>query len=108
MELLEIVMALTAAFGMLALGWLLFGRLVAPMDMDGPVYTVVRARGDGAGLEQEVNGLLWLVAERMPDARVVIVDMGLTPAGQKKAELLSGRPGVALCRPEELAGLLER
>ena len=107
MELLEILLALAAAFGLLALGWLLFGRLVAPVGLGGPVYAVVRARGDGAGLEQDVNGLLWLASEGMPAARVVIVDAGLTPTGRRRAELLAGQSAVELCRPEELASLLE-
>lgn len=107
MEVLEIVMALLAAFGMLALGWLLFGRLLVPLGVDIPICVIVPTRGDGAGLEQSVNGLLWLAAGKMPGARIMIVNMGLTSAGEKRAQLLARRSGVELCRPEELAGWLD-
>lgn len=105
-ELLEIGLALLAAFGLLTLSWLLFGRLVTPLRVEEPVYTVLRAAGDGGGLEQSVNGLLWVAAGRLPGTVVVIVDAGLTPEGRQRAELLAARPEVALCRPEELAGLV--
>ena len=58
----QVLLALLAAVGLLALGWLTFGRLLTPVGGGGggPVYAVVPASGDGAHLEQDVKGLLWL------------------------------------------------
>ena len=51
-EILQAVFALLAAAGLLALGWLLLGRLVTPIgDTGGPVYAVVPAAGDGSGAD---------------------------------------------------------
>ena len=106
MELLEMLLALALTFGLLAVGWRLFGRITAPAGSGAPVYAVVWAVGDGAGLEQDVNGLLWMAAGKLPRMQVVIVNGGLTPMGSRRAELLSGRPEVLVCRPEELAELV--
>ena len=58
----QVLLALLAVVGLLALGWLLFGKLVTPVGGGGggPVYAVVPAAGDGEHLEQDVKGLLWL------------------------------------------------
>ena len=53
------VLALLAAAGLLALGWLLLGAAVAPVGR-GSVYAVVPAGGDGEHLEQDLAGLRWL------------------------------------------------
>ena len=49
----QVLLALLAAVGLLALGWLTFGRLLTPVGGGGggPVYAVVPASGDGAHLE---------------------------------------------------------
>ncbi|MFR4561261.1 MAG: hypothetical protein ACLT5P_08565 [Flavonifractor plautii] len=62
----QVLLALLAAVGLLALGWLTFGRLLTPVGGGGggPVYAVVPASGDGAHLEQDVKGLLWLRGRR--------------------------------------------
>ena len=48
----QVLLALLAAVGLLALGWLTFGRLLTPVGGSGggPVYAVVPASGDGAHL----------------------------------------------------------
>ena len=45
----QVLLALLAVVGLLALGWLLFGKLVTPVGGGGggPVYAVVPAAGDG-------------------------------------------------------------
>ena len=56
-EILQALLALLAAAGLLALGWVLFGRLVTPVGGrdGGPVYAVVPADGGGEHLEQDVR-----------------------------------------------------
>ena len=44
----QVLLALLAAVGLLALGWLTFGRLLTPVGARGrPVYAVVPASGTG-------------------------------------------------------------
>lgn len=100
---LEIVFSLLAVFGLFALGWVAFGRALAPTDRYSPAYAVVPVRGDGAGLEQTVRGLLWLRGGEYGRYTVVIADDGLDPAGRAVADALVGRePGVVLCPSAEL------
>lgn len=102
----EIVACLLAAAGLLALGWLVFGRLLAPVggSAGGRVYAVIPASGDAETLEHDVSGLLWLRGGGLAHFTIVIADAGLTPAGQAVASVLAGRgSGVVLCSAERLA-----
>lgn len=95
--LLDALLALFAAVGIAALGWLLFGRMW--LSREGPgIRAVVPARGDGAGLEQTVRGALWLRDCAGGRCAVVIVDCGLNEQGRALAQLLADRePEVWLC-----------
>ena len=100
---LQAVLALLAAVGLLALGWTLFGWLLAPSEGDGPVYAVVPAAGEGAHLEQDVKRLLWLRGQQKKGFTIVIADGGLDPAGRAVvAALLTGATGVVVCPAERL------
>ena len=102
----EILLSLLAVFGLLCLSWLLFGRLLSPASWSAPAYAVVPARGDVAGLEQTVKGLLWLRAGHLELFTLVIADAGLDSEGRRLARLLADRePGVLLC---PLAALPDR
>ena len=99
----EVILALLASAGLLALAWVSFGRLLLPVGTWGPAYAVVPASGDGAGLEQAVKGLLWLRGAGLAQFTVVIADGGLDPAGRALASaLMNGRQGVLLCPAEQL------
>lgn len=101
------VLALFAAMGAGALGWLLFGRLVAPVGKE--MRVLLPARGDGEGLEQAMAGLRWLSAAGLADFRVAVVDHGLSGEGRRLAAHLAERwPELVVCRPGELPGLLEK
>lgn len=96
---LQAALSLLAAAGLLALGWVLFGKLVTPVGgQGGPVYAVVPASGDGEHLEQDVKGLLWLRGGDLARFTIVIADGGLSPAGRAAAAaLLKSATGVVLC-----------
>ena len=81
----QVLLALLAAVGLLALGWLTFGRLLTPVGGSGggPVYAVVPASGDGAHLEQDVKGLLWLRGGELARFTIVIADGGLDGTGNR-------------------------
>ena len=80
----QVLLALLAAVGLLALGWLTFGRLLTPVGGGGggPVYAVVPASGDGAHREQDVKGLLWLRGGELARFTIVIADGGLDGTGR--------------------------
>lgn len=97
----QVLLALLAAVGLLALGWLTFGRLLTPVGGGGggPVYAVVPASGDGAHLEQDVKGLLWLRGGELARFTIVIADGGLDGTGRAVAAALLARgQGIVLCR----------
>ena len=101
----QVLLALLAAVGLLALGWLTFGRLLTPVGGGGggPVYAVVPASGDGAHLEQDVKGLLWLRGGELARFTIVIADGGLDGTGRAVAAALLARgQGIVLCPAERL------
>ena len=103
---LEVFAALFAACGLLAVGWLAFGRLLAPVGGKdgGAVYAVVPASGGGETLEHDVAGLLWLRGSGLARFTVVIADRGLDDQGRAVAAILAEREsGVAVCPAERLA-----
>ena len=101
---LEVLFALLAAAGLLALVWLAFGRLLGPVGKAGRSVAVIPASGDGEGLEQEVRGLLWLKSGNMAKFTVVIADCGLNDRGRTIAALLlQWEPTLVCCKAEELS-----
>ncbi len=98
----EILLSLSAVVGLLAVGWLCFGRLLTPAGGKA-LRLLIPAKGDGEELEQAVRGLVWLRGSGFLDGSVVIADCGLTAAGRAAAELLCRRePAVELCSLEDL------
>lgn len=91
-------LALLAAIGIWALGrltldWLLGG------GKDPEVWTLVRATGDGSGLERITENLL----RSRHGGSVLLVDCGLDECGRARSEALADRErGICLCRPDEL------
>ncbi|WP_297213911.1 hypothetical protein [uncultured Flavonifractor sp.] len=103
----EVLLALLAAAGLLALGWVLMGRLVSPSAGGGAVYAVVPASGGGEHLEQDVKGLLWLRGGEPARFTIVIADNGLDPAGRAvAAALLAESTGLVICPGERLGAYL--
>jgi len=106
---MEAGLSLLAAAGMLALGWLLFGRLITPVGgaPGVPAYVILPARGDGAGLEQAVDGLLWLRGGDLARFTIVLADAGLNEQGRTVAAALLGRGSpLTLCSLEDLPAYL--
>ena len=102
-SILEIVLALLAALGLLFLSWLLFSRLLSGgSDWRGPVCAVIPADGDGESLEGELKRLLWLWGGQ-GRFHIIIADRGLTPAGRAVATaLLARNPGLVICPMDRL------
>lgn len=104
---LETILSLLAVFGLFSLGWLLFGRLLAPLEYGEPVFAVIPIRGDGGALEQTVRSLLWLRSGELGHYTVIIADTGLDAEGQAVAAALANRePRVIVCPIESLTEYL--
>jgi len=102
---LEVILSLLAVFGLLNLGWLLFGRILTPAG--GRCCAVIPGLGDGEDLEQAALSLLWLRGMGLLTGPILVADCGLSDAGLAVAEALKRRePAVQMCRPEELEDYL--
>lgn len=84
--------AVLAVFGLVCLLWLAYGWMLMPDRC--PVRVVVTASGSGDGLEQTVNGLLWLRKNRFWTGSVAIQDAGLDENGLRLALTLARQDGV--------------
>lgn len=104
---IEILLSLLAVFGLFSLGWLAFGKALAPGSFCSSAYAVVPAKGDGAALEQTVKGLLWLRGGELQRYTVVIADAGLDRMGREVATVLANEePKVVFCPMGELENYL--
>lgn len=103
----ETLGVLLAGAGLFIFGWLLLGRLLAPIGAKGPIWAVLPASGAGEGLEHDLRGLLWLRTSGMACLRVVIADCGLSAEGRALAQLLARREeDVAFCPADKIAELV--
>ena len=80
------VLGLLAAFGLLALCWLLLGRLLLPIPLN--LTVSLTGHGDGEGLEQGVRALHWLRRTGLWRGKIVIRDGGMSPQGLAVARRL--------------------
>ena len=94
MTVLELLLTLLAAFGLVCLVWLGVGWLLLPLRS--PMRIVLEAHGNGGELEQAVRGLLWLRSTGLWRGTVVIRDEGLDEEGLTLARAMSLRSGVKL------------
>ncbi len=103
----EILLSLLCALGLGLLGALLFGRLLRPIP-GGDLWLLIPGRGDGARLEQEVRGAMWLRGLGLLNCPVVIVDLGLTGQGRALAfQLLARWNSLVLWPGDHLSELLQ-
>ena len=103
-------MALLCVTVLLITGRLLFLHLLAPTQQGTiPVFAVLPASGDGEGLEHTLRHLHWLREEKLSHFTVLIVDAGLTPAGQELVTTLQRKdPALLFCPAEEATLILKR
>ena len=93
---MEILMALLCAALLLWFNRLIFTR-------------VIPAVGDGDGLEQTLRHLHWLQGEKLSQFTLLIVDAGLTPAGQDLVQALQRKDtSLLFCPAEEATLILKR
>ena len=101
------VLGLLAAFGLLALCWLLLGRLLLPIPLN--LTVSLTGHGDGEGLEQTLRHLRWLQGEKLAPFTPLVVDAGLSPQGLALVQALQRRdPTLLFCPAEEATYILQR
>lgn len=99
-------LALLAAMGTLAVGWLIFGRLVAPVGTG--IWAVLPAAGGGDDLEHRLSSLLWLSGAGLARFRVIILDRGLDQDGLRLVSRLKERwPEAVLCKTDTLSWAID-
>ena len=102
------VLAFLAAVGIAALVWLVTGVLLRRRPPEVPAVLVLPACGNGEALEGWVHSLHEVRGQLGRSAAIAIVDCGLTPEGQRRAEILTRRFGrVTVLRREELEQIVE-
>lgn len=110
-SILQAVLALLSAAGLLALAWLGFGKLLLPAGGTGgaPIWAVVPARGGAETLEHDIRALCWLRGWGAARFTIVIADDGLSAAGRALAHaLMAQRSGMVLCPMDQVGEYLSR
>lgn len=103
--LLQGMIALCSAFGLACFLGLAAVSLLRPISGSG-TWIVVSGRKDGASLERDVRGLIWLRGIGFLSCPIAIVDIDLTADGRKMASYLVDRwPAVTLCPADRLSDL---
>ncbi len=110
MSALDILIALFAAIGILAVLWFVIGKILTPAPaVPSGLFEVLPASGDGHQLEQQVRSILWQNYCQGISCPLILADMGLDGEGRKAAQCLTRRwPAVQLCKGEELGTLLSQ
>ena len=102
------VLAFLAAMGIAALVWVVAGVLLRGTRTEVPAILVLPACGNGEALEGWVRAMHEVRRQLGRSAAIAIVDCGLTPEGQRRAEILTRRFGrVTVLRREELEQIVE-
>lgn len=101
----EIIIAIAVCASLLAIIYAARGMLLTPVRRHHgtDVFTVIRASGEAEGLEQIIEGLLWLRDSGKVETDIIIVCDGLTDEAERRAELLAEKCGGMFCSPENLA-----
>ena len=107
-NILEIIAVLIVCGTFIALVWLAGSLVVTPVPVteNTKLFMLIACRGDGAGIEQTLQGLSWLRDEGRVPMSIIIADCGLDDEGQKTAELAGLQREAAFCNADGIAGLI--
>lgn len=88
------------------IGGLIFAWLLLPLR-PGRLYSVLPARGDGEGLEQQCRAYLFLYHLGVFRQDLLIVDLGLDDKGRILATRLADMdPSIRICTPAQLLEII--
>ena len=104
---LEMIFTLLASVGLASILWIVLARRIFPASTGEDLFAIVRGRGRGDALEQDIRDLLWLRQRGFFHGIVLIVDCGLDEEGLALARLLCANDeDIRLCGAEEAAALI--
>lgn len=106
----DFFLALFSTFGLLALIWLCFGRLLAPDSRSAPhMVAILVGKGDGEGLEIAVRHLRWLQRSGFTRFAIRIMDDGLSESGlERVAVLCTQNPSLILCSAKDFTEAIHK
>jgi len=103
---LQITIALLAGLVLFGAFWTLLGKLRTPVRGargTTSVHTVLSVRDGAEGLEQTIEGLMWLEQNGTIEGQILIADCGLNPEGLELARLAVKKYGkIAICKAEDV------
>ena len=102
---LQIVIALAGISVIFGVCWFVYGTLRTPVrcGKGAGVNLVVSAQGGAEGLEQTLDGLMWLRENGVLDAQLLIADCGLNEEGLTLAGQAVRKYGrIAICKAEDV------
>ena len=102
---LQIVIALAGISVMFGVFWFVYGTLRTPVRFGkgAGVNTVVSVRDKAEGLEQTLDGLIWLRENGALDAQILIADCGMDEEGRALAGQAVKKYGkIAICKAEDV------
>lgn len=95
----EIIVCALAAAGILLVVWSLTAALLLPAQAE---CLILAARGGADDLEQRVRCYRFLCESGLLNARLLVVDCGLSASGRARAVRLCAEGGVCLCGEDAL------
>ena len=97
------LIAFLAAVGLVGLTWSLAGVLVRRGRRSAGAYILLRAQGDGDGLDWAVYTACRMAPELGREAKVVLLDCGLSETGRRRAAVWEeNNTCVAVLTPSQL------
>ena len=104
---LEMIFILLASVGLASILWVILAPRMFPASEGKDLFAVVRGRGRGDELEQDVRDLLWLHHRGHWQGTILVVDCGMDEEGKALARLLCANNGeIQFCEPEEAIQLI--
>lgn len=103
---LQIIIALLVAATLFGAFWMLFGKLRTPVRGTRgatAVHTILSVRDGAEGLEQTIEGLMWLTENGTIEGQILIADCGMNEEGRELARLAVKKYGkIAICKAEDV------
>ena len=103
---LQIIITLLAAATLFGAFWTLCGKLRTPIHRTRgttTVHTILSVREGADGLEQTIEGLMWLMKNGTIEGQILIADCGMNEEGRELARLAVKKYGtIAICKAEDV------
>lgn len=105
----EIIIAVAVCAALLAVMWVTRGMLLTPVRRreGADVFAVIRVSGQAEGLEQVIDGFLWLRDSGRAEMDVIIACADLTDEAKRHVMRLAEKCSGTICDVKDLAEYTE-